>query len=149
MCAIVDANVSHQVFGDAKPEAGQRFAEWVLKGNKLVVGGKLLRELDLDSKFRQWFRNAQRTGRVVRVKDDDVDTRTAMLQQQPQWQSNDHHIIALAQLSKARLLFTNDVALQADFRSIGGRNYSTAVSGDFSNTHKQLLSRNICYGQCV
>ena len=149
MCAIVDANVCHQVFGEGRPEAGRQFAEWIKKGNKLVVGGKLLRELSMDSNFKRWFRNAQRTGRSVRLSDDDVDRQTSLLEQQIQWRSNDHHIIALAQLSNARLLYTNDGELQADFRRIHGRSYSTAVSGEFSPTHRRLLSRNVCYGQCI
>lgn len=47
MCAIVDANVAHEVFGDSPPPAAEKFFEWLERGSRrLVVGGKLLKELE-------------------------------------------------------------------------------------------------------
>ena len=149
MCAIVDVNTSHQVFGKDRPEAGVRFADWVKRGNKVVVGGKLLRELMKDSNFKHWFGEASRTGRTARVNDDDVDARAAKLEQENGWQSNDHHIIALAQLSKARLLFTNDARLQSDFKKLKGKVFSTLATERFSSSHKSLLSHNHCTDKCI
>ena len=69
MCAIVDANVTFEVFGKKQTEAGKRFRDW-LDGNRgqLVVGGKNLTELTHNSNFRSWFLEARRlTGRVRQV----------------------------------------------------------------------------------
>ncbi len=147
MCAIVDANVSHEVFGGSeRPEAGKRFAEWLERGNKLVVGGKLLRELSARNEFVQWLRSALRTGRAVRIADDAVDQEVARIAPERNWESNDLHVIALAQLSGTRLLFTNDQALQKDFRKVNGRNYSTTERKDIRDSHKRLLRSNTCFG---
>ena len=149
MCAIVDVNTSHQVFGKDRPEAGIWFADWVKRGNKVVVGGKLLRELIKDANFKRWFGEATKTGRTARVNDDDVDARATKLEQERGCESNDHHIIALAQLSKAKLLFTNDARLQSDFKRLNGKIYSTRNTERVTRGHKNLLVQNHCTKECV
>lgn len=150
MCVIVDANVSHEVFGGGeRPEAGKYFAQWLARGNKLVVGGKLLRELSARNEFVKWLRAAQRTGRAVSIPDDAVAEEITRIATERDWESNDLHVIALAQLSGTRLLFTNDQALQKDFRKIKGKTYSTRESPDFRAPHKRLLQRNTCFGPCA
>lgn len=66
-------------------------------------------------------------------------------------QSNDIHIIALARVSGARLLFSNDTALHKDFRNKDlidqprGKVFSTLKSKQFTKAHKYLLeNRNLC-----
>ena len=60
MCAIIDANVVHEVFAPNLPPAGKRFFAWLNKGSgRLVVGGKLLEELERHSDFRQWAMQVQ------------------------------------------------------------------------------------------
>ena len=55
MCAILDANVVHKVFGKSRPEAGEAFFEWLVSGNRiLVTGGKLHRELTRVRTFMEW-----------------------------------------------------------------------------------------------
>lgn len=150
MCVIVDADVSHEVFGGSgRPEAGKYFAQWLERGNKLVVGGKNLRELSKLNEFRRWFRTAQSKGRTVRVDDDAVEQEVARIASEPGWESNDPHVIALARLSGTRLLFTNDQALQNDFGKIQGKNYSTKERKDIRASHKRLLRRNTCFGPCA
>ena len=76
-----------------------------------------------------------------------VDAETTALQSRNICKSNDDHVLALAIVSGARLLFTNDNALQDDFRNlqilpgIRGRVYTTQVRQDFSKTHRALLNR--------
>lgn len=150
MCVIVDADVSHEVFGGSgRPEAGKYFADWLARGNKLVVGGKNLRELSKLNEFRRWFRAAQRTGRAVRVDDDAVEREIERIAPERAWESNDLHVIALARLSGTRLLFTNDQALQNDFGKIKGKNYSTKERKDIRASHKHLLRSNTCFGPCA
>ena len=150
MCAIVDANVGHEVFGGGeRPEAGKYFAQWLERGNKLVVGGELLRELSKRNEFVKWLRAAQRTGRAVRVDDDAVKQEVARIAPERDWESNDLHVIALARLSGTRLIFTNDQALQNDFGKTKGKNYSTTERKDIRASHKRLLRSNTCFGPCA
>jgi len=52
VCAILDNNVVHQVFGTNCPAAGKEFFKWINSGSgQLVVGGKLSKELK-DQRFK-------------------------------------------------------------------------------------------------
>ena len=65
MCAILDANVAHEVFGPSRPAAGAGFFRWVDSGSgRLVTGGKALRELTDHAPFRQWRLFAEQFGRL-------------------------------------------------------------------------------------
>ena len=155
MCVIVDANVGHEVFGPSQSEAGEFLLSWLNRGGRpLVVGGRLLIELGRNAAFVRWLRTAQRAGRARRISDQDVNSETVTLRSQDVCRSNDEHVLALARVSGARLLFTNDNALQDDFRDrqiIGGRTqgriYTTQRGGQVSRTHRDLLSRrDLCDG---
>ena len=55
MCAILDANVAGEVFGTDRPAAGRAFFHWINEGRgRLVVGGRLLQELDRNRAFKDW-----------------------------------------------------------------------------------------------
>ena len=152
MCAILDANVAGQVFGARRPAAGERFFEWIDSGRgRLVIGGRLRRELDRNSEFRDWRRGAVLAGRVTLLNDEAVDGRATELGRENACRSNDEHVVAVAQLSGARLLFTNDGDLQADFRDKAlidlprGRVYSTRTHEDLTPAHRKLLAnRKLC-----
>ena len=154
MCAIVDANVAYEVFGDNRTPAGAHFYAWLMRrnGGMLVAGGKLLRELSDNSNFRAVFADRLRAGRAKRVPDDEIDSALDELPNELV-ESDDHHVLALAKVSGARLLFTNDNALQDDFRNrriIGGtrgRIYTTGRNRNVTDTHRRLLQRqDICEG---
>ena len=119
MCAIVDANVAHEVFGTSPQPAGEKFFEWLNEGiGRLVAGGKLLEELEASSKdFRAWASVAVGTGKLQIVNENAVDTKTNHIQSHGICKSNDPHVIALAQVSGARLLYSNDGNLQQDFKN--------------------------------
>ena len=149
MCAIVDANVAHEVFGENAPPAGARFLDWIDNGNgRLVAGGLLMSELERSSPdFREWAEEAQQSGKLLVESAGEVENKTATLREAGACRSNDHHVIALAQVSGARLLYSNDRALQDDFRdkslidSPRGRVYSTLGTSSFSRAHRDLLRR--------
>ena len=156
MCAIVDANVMHEVFGSNLPPAGEGFFDWIEKGTKrLVVGGKLREELEQSSEdFRKWARVAIRTGKIRIVNTNEVDAKTREIENEGGYVSNDPHVLALAQVSGARLLYSNDGDLQEDFGKKSliddprGRVYSTRVSKNFQRAHRDLLAnRNLCRPQ--
>ena len=154
MCAIVDNDVRDQVFGGSQSAAGRFFLDWLSKGGKLVVGGQLLTELSDSTNFRSWFQQAVQAGIVRRVDDDEVDKQAEQLSQQNVCKSNDVHVLALARISGARLLFTNDRALQIDFGNSDiiygnarGRIYTTRRTKSVTHVHRDLLRRrDLCNG---
>ena len=149
MCAIVDNDVAHQIFGNRPTEAGRFFLQWLARrnGGILVAGGGLYKELSRNSAFLQFFNDRLQAGRARRVPDASVNTADDALRARRICLSNDTHVLALAQISGARLLFTNDRALQRDFRNptiIGGargRIYTTIERSDVRPTHRDLLNR--------
>ena len=151
MCAIIDANVSHQVFGSEKPSAGEKFFDWINTGKgRLVVGGKLRGELYKIGNFSVWAREAVLTGRMRMESESAVRAKTVQLKKQGRCESDDEHIIALTKVSGVRLLYSNDIELHEDFsnpRLISrprGKIYTTNKGNDFSETHRGLLNRAAC-----
>ena len=152
MCAILDANVAGQVFGRDRPAAGRAFFQWLNSGRgRLAIGGRLRRELDRSHAFQAWRREAVLAGRVNLLSDEAVDGTASRLQRKQACRSDDEHVVAVAQLSGARLLFSNDGDLQADFTDGAlineprGKVYSTRVHEDMTVVHRRLLAnRNLC-----
>ena len=150
MCAIVDANVRDEVFGEAASPAGKFFLDWLTTGRgKLVVGGKLREELADNQNFKLWLSQAVQAGRARILDDGKVDSVTSDVLAESVCQSNDPHVIALARVSGVRLLYTNDGQLQQDFKTIiqEGVIYTTRLNKEtVTRTHKSLLGtrRRIC-----
>ena len=153
MCAIIDANVAAEVFGDERPEAGEEFFKWIDAGKGvLVVGGKLYQELvRASAEFRVWGPAALLSGDMTREDANEVNAREREIHRNREHSSNDPHVLALAQISGARLLYSNDRNLQQDFRNPKlinrprGNIYTTLVNKKFAPPHKSLLSRrNLC-----
>ena len=160
MCAILDNNVVHEVFGQDRPAAGKAFFDWIDSGGgRLVGGGRLFKELACNEKFRAWWQAATLSGLATRVGDEAVETETVRLTGRKACRSNDPHVIALALVSGARLLYSNDRDLGDDFRDrnlIGnpsGKVYTTRHGRDaphdldntkFRPSHRKLLDRNAC-----
>ena len=118
MCAILDADVVSAVF-TRDPEPGAReFKSWVESGSgRLAVGGRLRRELARNGQFKEWLRQALLRGDVRDVPDPLVDEEAAKLASREEPRSNDRHVLALARLSGARLLYSRDRALREDFKN--------------------------------
>lgn len=147
MCAILDANVAGEVFGKTRPTAGLKFFEWMDHGpGRLVLGGHLRDEL-VKTSAQEWVKQALLAGRIRNVSDTKVHARTDALRNSEECMSNDPHVIALAQISRARLLYTNDVRLHQDFNNKQlidnprGKVYSTRQHKDFRKNHRSLLQR--------
>lgn len=158
MCGILDTNCLPDVFGANRSEVGEKFFDWFSAGNgRLVVGGKLYHELYHGSeKFRESAQPLLLAGRMKRVSDEKIDSQAAQLDKQGLCRSNDSHVIALAQVSGARLLCSNDADLQQDFKQKNlldgprGKVYSTRdkngnVKGYQPSVHGKLLgNRTLC-----
>ena len=96
MCAILDVNAIHEVFG-GKSKAGKQFLKWVKSGNgRLVVGGAQFGdEISKSRKFREWVIIAQKYGWLRLEDGNKVDAKKECLEKSGNCMSNDHHIIAL------------------------------------------------------
>ena len=165
MCAIIDNDVSHQAFGANPTGPGLFFRDWLSRSNGgiIVAGGRLFRELIQNPNFRSFFEARQQAGRAIRIPDAVVDEAEAELHDM-ETRSNDKHVLALARVSGARLLFTNDNALKLDFTDTNiipntpghiyttnrGRNvrrYAEQEITQVTRTHKSLLNRtDLCEG---
>ena len=154
MGAIIDRNAAPEAFGPSRTEAGEKFFDWINAGaGRLVVGGKLLRELS-STQARKWIRQAILSKRVKITNDVEINASTKKLQDEGGFKSNDLHILALAKVSGARLLYSNDKNLQQDFKNKKlidqprGKVYSTiSGGGKFEYSHKRLLrlkKKNLC-----
>lgn len=154
MCGIVDANVVGEVFGGQATPAGRAFFDWLDSDRgQLVVGGKLLKELGGSNDFTTWAKTAILAGQVTTLSREEVDARTRQIEREAKHASDDPHILAVAQIGGARLLFTNDQRLEQDFKSKllidrpRGCVYHTRDihtrndNKEASRTHKRLLSR--------
>ena len=146
MCAILDANVAHEVFTANQTEAGREFLRWLTKRQgRLAVGGKLRRELARHRAAGIWIVEGIRAGRVRAAKDDDVDRLAEELA--GSCRSDDPHVIALARVSGARLLYSNDRALHQDFGDRDllnrprGKVFSTLETPHLTDVHQGLLNR--------
>ncbi len=123
MCAIVDASVGNEVFSSDPPEAGVKFVEWIDTGRgQLVATGKLLEELNKTS-ARKWIQQAFIAGLIKDVSESDVEAKTEELQNKQVCRSNDPHVIALAQVSGSRLLYSHDGDLHTGRRAREGRSF--------------------------
>ena len=150
MCAIVDNNVRDEVFGSAQSGAGRLFYDWLNKrnGGVLVVGGrKLMCELSGNNEFLRFLSDRLQAGRARRIPDDLVDHQEREIQSQGILRSDDPHIVALARVSGARLLFTNDDNLRDDFKNPNiindprGVIYTTRDRKDIRPSHRSTLRR--------
>lgn len=150
MCAIVDANCWHEVFSRTRPAAGEAFYRWIERGHgRALVGGGLLRdELAKGHEGMRLILELQLMGMVVRVDDAEVDEAEAEIEKGGLCRSNDAHIVALARVGGATLLYSNDGALHQDFTNPdllkGGRVYSTQRHKDLRASHKRLLEQHRC-----
>ena len=121
MCAIVDANVGHEVFDPRRQtEAGRFFYDWLMRpnGGTIVAGGNLLRELNHSEAFRRFFGERLLANRARRIPDEPVVQAEDRIRREKNADpiQMTTHVLALAQSERrATMLFTNDDDLKRDF----------------------------------
>ena len=117
MCAIVDNNMRDRFFGSPVDPELQPLWKWIDDGKcVLVVGGHLRDELYGSATARRAIQEWIRTKRAKDTEDENpgkVEAETREIQEH--CRSNDAHVIALARLSGARRLCSNDRLLHQDF----------------------------------
>ena len=154
MCVIIDNSVRDEVFARVESERlapAREFFRCINKRNfPVVAGGKLLsEELVGNGDFRMWWRQAVLSGRGQKVEDESIQREVSNLERKGGHRSNDLHVLALANVSGARLLYTNDRDLQRDFKNgqlisnPPGKIYTTLgeKNRQLRSSHKVLLGR--------
>jgi hypothetical protein len=115
MCIIIDANMVGVVFAEPIRDDYRPIFDWILKRDgRLVYGGKLAGELERSEKFKRAIKTWGESGKAVRKSDDEIRRQEKLLKGKTR--SNDPHVLALARISNARILCTNDDNLIADFK---------------------------------
>jgi len=116
MCLIVDANVAQRFFG-YESEARPAF-DWIDKRDgRLVYGGRNAEELLRVEKARRQLRTWLQAGRACSITSSEIENDEIRLRASRACVSNDVHVVALARVSGARVLYSNDAALHRDFKN--------------------------------
>lgn len=118
MCLIVDTNVLLSML-DAKHPVGKLVLRWLLqRDGMLAQGGKLTEEAARVSEVRSTLLELKRAGRLFDARLHDTGTFDAVQDDyETRCTSNDAHVLAVAHVSGARTLATNDQALTEDFKN--------------------------------
>ena len=143
---IVDANKLGKFLADPPDEDALPIHNWLYRrggAGTLVysTGGKF--DGELGAKARRRLADYARAGKARLVSADRFAEDEAKLTASGQLRSDDPHMLALARASGARLLYTADQALIADFknssliRSPRGKVYSSAANAN-------LLTSSLC-----
>ena len=136
MCIIIDNNK----FGEFDSPDAVPIRKWLQKDGNVVYC--------IDGKFEEMPRKArgllfeyERGGKATRYPWDKIEPEMASLP--GGIKSDDEHILALARVSGARLLFSGDKDLHDDFKNPkiigkpGGKVYQT-------QQHERLLTSSVC-----
>lgn len=144
MCMIVDTDRLADFAAESVESAPIHLWLRKLQGNVVYsTGGKFDSELNRVPEARRRLEAYQRAGRARFVPPDSLREEVAGLETGELVRSNDAHVLALARVSGARLLYTGDKALMDDFRDpeIVPRPKGKIYSGA---GNKSLLTRDAC-----
>jgi hypothetical protein len=120
MCLIVDACWRDKVLTTDPLASGRYLLNALLARDsplRLVVGGRLLCEHSESPTARRIINSLLKAGRARLVKAELVDGETVKLRESGHLKSNDGHVIALAIVSGARAVATDDVNLMKDVKN--------------------------------
>lgn len=117
MCLIIDTNVVTRML-DGEDPTGRIVLRWLLqRGGLLAEGGLLSQELNRAGTATSTLRLLRQAGRVFDAGTHDPAAFQAALDRYSALcRSNDAHVLAVAHVSGARTLATNDQALTEDFK---------------------------------
>jgi predicted nucleic acid-binding protein len=119
MCIIIDANVAGAVFQEPPRREYKPIFEWFYnRSGRLVFGGILYIELARIGQVARRLRTLNQAGIALQLRNDELTAEEALIRESNIATSNDMHVLALARLSGARVLCTNDQALQCDFKNM-------------------------------
>ncbi len=112
MCIVVDANVFSEVLKNDPKSSFKSVSDWIYHGTgKFVIGGtKYQNEIGFnehESKINQLLQ-LKKASKLVLIADDKVDKEENGLKAKLDKNCDDHHIIALLQVSGCKLLASKD-----------------------------------------
>ena len=112
MCIVVDANVFSEVLKNDPKSSFKSVSDWIYSGlGKFVIGGtKYQNEIGFnehESKINQLLQ-LKKASKLVLIADDKVDKEENGLKAKLDKNCDDHHIIALLQVSGCKLLASKD-----------------------------------------
>lgn len=129
MCVIIDACVRDLVFSAPRSDAAVAIVNWIDEADgRMVYGGtKYYEELFTQKKdngervtlerVTRQVRAWKQAGRAMEFPKAAVDAEERVVREMNAATSNDIHILALARVSGARVLFSSDGKLHADFKN--------------------------------
>jgi len=118
MCIIIDASVAG-IFMSRAPEHVQHAKpvhDWLDSGGgRIVYGGKNREELARVNEVMFYIQELRKEGKAHPIPDEQVNEDEERVTKMGIIRSDDPHVLALARVSHARLLFANDPPLENDF----------------------------------
>lgn len=113
MCIIIDACVLG-LYMDPNNADSAPVRKWLRSGRgRTVIGGKLSEEIGKVKAAAAHFLELRRRGIARVIPSEALDSEVSKITHQ--CKSNDAHMIALARIARARVLFTSDGPLMVDF----------------------------------
>lgn len=141
MCAIIDANTCHEIVGSNTTVEGRLFADWLESGGGiLVIGGKVTTEISRNGNVVRYLGQLRAAGRLRVADSTAVEAETKRLGALTDLASDDPHVLAVAIVAGAKLLFSRDQNLHKDYLNrqlIGFR-------GSVYQGQRNLLRRDVC-----
>ena len=153
MCMIVDTNRLSVFLRKPNNEDVVPIRDWLNKGRGKVVystGGKF--EKDINEFARNTLNELTRGGKAKLIPQQQLKSDISRLEKDSNYESNDAHVLALAVVSGARLLYTEDKALRDDFKKGKWKNGKFIISNPrgklySSKDNSDLLTADVCKGR--
>jgi hypothetical protein len=115
MCLILDTDILHKVFRGPSAEFEPVYRALMTGDARCVYGGGLTLEYQQVEWFRRLLLRLDQQGIAHQFVKSKIDLEEGKLREKGICGSNDIHILALAIVSRARLLCSEDAALGEDF----------------------------------
>lgn len=144
MCMIVDTSRMADLLAEPAKEDATPVRRWVDggAGNLVYTTGDKF-DQEMTDRALDWLSEREKAGRAKLILPASVQSEVRRLESLNRLRSDDAHVLALARVSGARLLYTRDKALMDDFRDPEivprprGKIYSGAKNA-------RLLTANAC-----
>ena len=146
MCMIVDANALADFLADPIRDDAAPIHDWIERGWGTLIystEGRYGAELNRSPNLKRKLEDYARRGRARVIPAEEVAHDERELARRADLRSDDPHVLALARTSGARLLYTADNELIADFKNKAildnprGKVYSGV-------SNRRLLTRTVC-----
>jgi len=147
MCVVIDANKAGDLCNQDRPYL-MALMQWINRGGRIVSGGKLQEELFRITKMRELVTEWAKRGTLIQLPKDAVKAKEDEIK--GVCKSDDPHVIAIAIISNARIVVTEDKKLIQDLQdlSIVGRRRriykENGASPNRIDRHMALLRGSDC-----